>query len=408
MKRFILNNYPYKILSILIATLLWWFIYTEHNPQYQADITLTLRYENLPPSLVVHEAPEVVRISLRGESDEVNDPDKNKIKAVVDLAGLEEGTHEVDVQIINNTEAKVLDRSVNIRITLEELPRIELPVRLRFEGILPLGLRLVQGKNRFWPTRVSLYGEEENLARADHVVASIDLTDRHKSFREKIALTATDEAGDELHDVRIYPPKIEAEVFIERESVKVAPVVLRYKRGYAGESGTRVEIYPKVVSLVGDKEVLSGISSVSTEEFDYSLCNEADFVSLMLVYPQNVTASVERVTVSCEPPKEIARSFGVKAKVINLCEKCECESCEVTPQGDMILPSNIEVVTTGPSSEVNSISISDVSAVLDLLGLEPGTNEVKVHASLKVDAEGVKISSVKPDKVKIKIGRIEE
>jgi len=408
LRRIILNNYRYKIVAVVIATLLWWFIYTEHNPQYQADITVPIQYQNLPASLMIEKGPEVVRLSLRGESVEVNDPDKELIKAMVDLAGLQEGEHTLDVQIINNTAAKVLDRSVSIDITLKELPKIELPVRLKFEGMLPLGLKLMQGRNRFWPTRVSLYGDEELLSMANHVMATINLTDRHKSFREKVPLEAADETGSVLRDIRINPPTIEAEIFIEKESVKVVPVVLRYKRGYRGSESEKVDLFPKVVSLVGDEEVLNDIASVSTEEFDYSLCSEADFVSLLLVYPQTVTSSVERVTVSCEPPSEIARSFGVKAKVINLCEGCRCTKCELSPQGERIWPSNIEVVTTGPSADVNNISYSDISAVVDLLGLEPGSHEVKVHVSLKAEAENVSITNVKPGKVNITIESEEE
>lgn len=396
MRNRILNNWRFKLSAIIISTLLWLFIYAEHQPRFRTDYPVNIEYTNLPISYRLLDRQDVIRVRLQGEPASLNNLSDDSLKAVVDLAGLEEGSHRVQVKIINNTTARLVRRNHTITVGLENLNSIEMPVKLGFYGTLPLGMRL--GQVNYNPEKVVIYGQTEDLARVQRVVANIELTDRQNTFRESVELTAVDEDGVPLEDVvKMDPPKIVAVVPVEKEFVKVVPITPRFTKG-SGKSGfSEADFYPTVVSLVGNEEALRRIKTIETEEFDLSRCEEGGVFPLRLDTPRNVFANVERVTLSCASDRETTLSFLVNIKVLNLCDKCTYQ----------IEPRKIKVNITGPDNEVNQIKISQISAVVDALGLSGGKHHPEVHVGLTPGVENADISYLQ-DTVTLTISKKED
>lgn len=393
MKKLLVHNWRTKLMALLIAVFLWWFVYSEHNPQFRKEIVVPLEYINLDVSLRKIGGPEDLRLKFRGDTDVLNEVSEDNVRAYVDLKTLTEGTHREDVNIVNKTGARIIGRNLEVNIELKKLNKIEMPVNLRFYGMLPIGLKLGQVGR---PVSVSIYGESRELDRVAQVVAAVDLTDRNESFNLKVRLQAIDRSGVVLSALNIFPSDIEALVPVIKESEITVPVVMRYRQGTWSDNGQYIDYTPKTVSLYGNEYALEKIKSVNTEEFDMNRCDQGGFFSLKLEYPNNVVPSVERVTLSCEPPEEIARSFIVNVEVVNMCDKCACKGCDVkllVREGvDAIIPSGVEVFTIGPNSRVNNIGISDIQAVVDMKGLKPGMHKVKPEIKLKKDVDGVKVS----------------
>lgn len=403
MKKFFVYNWRTKLMSLFIAVFLWWFVYSEHNPQFRKELVIPLKYVNLDVSLRKMDGPEDLRIKFRGDTDILNEVTEDNVTAYVDLKGLSEGKHREDVNVVNKTGARIVGRNPSVEIELKKLNKIEMPVNLRFYGMLPIGLKLGQVGR---PISVSIYGESRELDRVAQVVAAVDLTDRNESFSQKVKLQALNQSGVVISDLNIFPSDIEASVPVVKESEITVPIVMRYRQGTWSDNGQYIDYSPKTVSLYGNEYALEKITSVSTEEFDMTRCDDGGFFSLKLEYPNNVMPSVERVTLSCEPPEVIARSFIVNVEVMNLCEKCECKGCDIrllVREGvDAIIPSGVEVFTMGPNSRVNNIGISDIQAVVDLKGLKPGTHKVEPHVTLKKQVDDVKIT-VEPSTLNISI-----
>jgi len=92
--RLITNNWAWKLLSLLIAVMIWVFVASE--PELSTFATARIEFKNLPPNLEVESMPDTtVLLELRGPSGELGGlGDGTRHPAVVlDLTGITPGEH---------------------------------------------------------------------------------------------------------------------------------------------------------------------------------------------------------------------------------------------------------------------------------------------------------------------------
>ena len=63
------KNKMAKILALLGAVLMWFFVVREQNPMTEVSYTIAVQQQNLNPQYVVEGVPKQVRITLRGPRD---------------------------------------------------------------------------------------------------------------------------------------------------------------------------------------------------------------------------------------------------------------------------------------------------------------------------------------------------
>jgi YbbR domain-containing protein len=84
--RVLTNNLGWKLLSVLLAVLLW--IAVEGEPELVTVQSVPVFYRNVEPSLaLVSNPPATVRIELRGASDVLGPDNLSNVALLLDLAG---------------------------------------------------------------------------------------------------------------------------------------------------------------------------------------------------------------------------------------------------------------------------------------------------------------------------------
>jgi YbbR domain-containing protein len=87
--RVLTNNLGWKLLSVLLAVLLW--IAVEGEPELVTVQSVPVFYRNVEPTLaLVSNPPGNVRLELRGPSDVLGRDNLSNIAVLVDLAGVTE------------------------------------------------------------------------------------------------------------------------------------------------------------------------------------------------------------------------------------------------------------------------------------------------------------------------------
>jgi hypothetical protein len=87
--RVLTRNLGWKLLSVLLAVLLW--IAVEGEPELVTVQSVPVFYRNVEPSLaLVASPPATVRIELRGPSDVLSRENLTNVSLLLDLAGLTE------------------------------------------------------------------------------------------------------------------------------------------------------------------------------------------------------------------------------------------------------------------------------------------------------------------------------
>lgn len=370
MKKFFLNNYRIKVVAVLLATGLWWFVYSGHHPRTSAPVSVKIQYEHLAPQYKLVSPREYIRVELSGDSQSLADISPENLKARVDLTGLIEGRHLVLVNIVNRTGARIVRGSGPVQVEIKRLNMIELPVKLKFFGTLPAGFEL--GRVTFRPETASVYGDEEELSRVSELVASIDLDGRTGNFKIVTKFKAEDSVGRAVAGANVAPPSVTIDVTIRSIHSRTVPIIPRYKPGSSYKGMAEANFFPTAVTLIGNEAILRSTGSVESEEFDLSLCREGGVFPLSLKLPKNVSSNASQVTFTCEPPSRIPRSFLVSLRPENLCGGCRAA----------LDPNEIEVVAEGAAGVVNSISITDITASVDLKDMEPGKYSISPNVSL--------------------------
>jgi hypothetical protein len=84
--RALTNNLGWKLLSVLLAVLLW--IAVEGEPELVTVQTVPVFYRNVEPALaLVSSPPATVRLELRGPSDVLSRDNLSSVALLLDLAG---------------------------------------------------------------------------------------------------------------------------------------------------------------------------------------------------------------------------------------------------------------------------------------------------------------------------------
>ena len=208
------------------------------------------------------------------------------------------------------------------------------------------------------------------------VQAEVDLSDELNPINEAVRLVAIDTNGDVIEDVDITPQSVTVSVDVfQRDDLREVTVSpnLNFSSlalGYVIES---IQIQPETIFVSGPPGDLAEIgSTISTEQIDLSnRLNDFEITvpielpnSQLLVYnnDRQVTVSVGiGATQSSQQVDDIA---------VTLIGVPDDKEVEFTPD-------TVSVVISGPIGVVESITADDVTAIIDLAGLEDGNHDVE-------------------------------
>ena len=258
--RAVTANIGLKIVSILFAALLWFYVTAQIEGMETVKIPLEI--VNVPESLiVVSDVPPHVEVTMRGaRSDLLKVRLFSNARLIVDLAGthgryltvplsrgmvtLPEGLKSDDVSI---NSPRVLS------IALERRLSGPIPVRAVFRGELPRELVLV-GQPTVTPDRVIARGPASAMQTISEVLTeTIDIGGR----RGKVSLEAS---LLRPRGIEIEPRSVIVELAISRRAERtiegIAPTLLQVEEGYEAQC----EPASADLTVEGSEELIGGLA----------------------------------------------------------------------------------------------------------------------------------------------------
>lgn len=234
-KRVFTENLLLKIVSLIIAFLLWGFLMIEKKSEIA--LSVPVRVENIPAGVVITDAPPSdLRVVVRGRRTQLGSISDRVLPYQIDLSGAKPGVSSFDViaakinlprglQIVTISPAQF---DVRLSPVLEK----NLPVVVRFRGALPPGYKLVGYKVE--PDVINIAAAREDLQDLDMLETEpIDLS----VMRGDLQLTADLTLGD-LHILDITTHSVEVMVNVEEQleerTIGNVPVTPPAGRRFAG------------------------------------------------------------------------------------------------------------------------------------------------------------------------------
>lgn len=229
---------------------------------------------------------------------------------------------------------------------------------------------------------VSISGPETEIKKIDKVMIEDTIEEElTESVKEKYAVKLFDAFGEEITDtdgVEVAPSEINATISVL--NVKKANVKLNASNG-PSESvlSNYYEIDPNIVSLAGESSVIKNITSVNTEELDFSTLKNGEYnISKNLNIPSKCIDidSVKTVNIKIDLTSMVKKKITITDFEIR-----GLDSDYTADTGN----SSIEVTVYGEKKEIEALTRDDITAYIDFSDAEVSTGYKDTKVSLSLD-----------------------
>ena len=266
MNYFVGRNLVPKLLAVLVALVIWVFVMNEQNPPVEGTFQVSLSNRNLSGKMIVMEAPESVRVKVRGLRNAIAGAAGRNFQAYVDLKGLSPGQYDLPVVVALPTGYELVEVLPDkVSVIIEAVQSRIFPVEPRLTG--PVVGQMTLGKVEVAPKTVTITGPQSMLDSVGKVLAPVEIRDRTPAFvlESKLFIAGVD--GNELKNLKVDPVHVKVSGVLEPGTVTKTVDVKTVLTGNLPEGILlrRVFTEPAKVELRGPKEILDRLAAVSTE-----------------------------------------------------------------------------------------------------------------------------------------------
>ena len=384
------NNMRIKVLSVLIAVLIWLLVANINDPVRKEKFTgipVTIINENALTDLgYAYEVVEgdQVSITVEGKNSVVGNMSATDFQAVADFSKLS----EVDAVPIDVTAKKYADQleitlgNVNtMKIKKDQVISVSVPVNIVLDGEVAGGYAV--GTATGTPNLVKVTGPENLLSQAKEIRAEVDIDGVTHDVTTAAEPILYDKEGKEIKSSQIDMDTSLIEVSVEVWKTKMVRIQLESQgRPAAGYEMSSFDYEPKQVEVAAPDDVLDNLSVIDLETSVQGLKEnyEKDLNLNEDLLPEGVILvddDTEDVKIKATIEKRISRRLTFTSDAIRI---QGIGKRKVTfDQANQYV-----IKIDGAESRIKNLKITDFSPWIDISDLEEGEHTVRIHV-LDVD-----------------------
>lgn len=390
MKKLLINNFGFKVLSLLFAIVLWLVVVNIDDPKVTRTISgipVTILDEELISKnnqvYSVNSGSEVT-ISVTGPRSMVDKMDKDYFIAEAPFSE-KSNVNAVPIYVsFRNSkydkDCEITQKTMTMKLDIEDIVQKTFNISINHSSELTSSYFL--GKETVVPETVEIMAPESIINQIDKVQINVDLSSRIEDFTTQTNVKYYTASGTEVEGgINIQTSSDTATYSANIYQVREVPL----KFGYVGN----VEDGYELVEITGEKTTVK-IAGPSAAQVESIVCPdeilnisgatsdisvEADITSLLPsgVYLCNETDSEIKITAKVE--KQVTKTYRIPVSEIDKNNIPQGYSAEIVEQ-------NISINLTGLQKEHDEFSINDISAYVDLKNTIEGNNEVIVKLDI--------------------------
>jgi YbbR domain-containing protein len=384
---------------MLMGLIVWVIAINQENPivqeSYGERLPVTVRGlpENLMP--VQDLSRETVQLVLQAPRESWDNIEPNDFIAYIDLSGLGEGVHDVEVDV------DVVDPRVNVvgvqrpalRVQLDQVVSKDVPVRVDIVDTTAFGYD--------WqppfvePMTVTVTGPETQVAQVTAARAEVSLGNAKSQVERNQTVTLINAEGQIVPRVIANPNLVQIVVPVEQwpGRKEVAVRVNLVGQPTAGYRLNSVRVNPSTVVLLGSAELLAQVPGfVETEAVTLADATGELQLRVQLGVPEGVTVlegTAVDVTVSItaiEGGTTVQQEPVIQGLGTGLTATVALEQ--------------VDVILAGPLPSLEALGTDDVFVIVDLTGLLPGNHIVTPRV---VVPTGIRAAGMIPETIEVVI-----
>ena len=382
MKNRILDHFGLKVLSLIIAIVIWVIVANVDDYTTTKQISgIEIEFINgdaITEKNKVYEVPEgtAIDIIVKGRRSIVEKLTNEDFKAVADLSKMSiTNAVAVNVSAVSSRVDKELTISYTnnaVNIAVEEKLQKQLPITVRTSSEVADGYA-IRNKTAS-PNLITVEGAESVVNTIEEVVVDVDVNGASESLSAYAAPVFLDKNGNEIDSSKFDYDVKEVEVSVEVLKTKELTVRVKTqgepKKGYAVAS---IDYQPTSILVVGDAADLDKVDEVVIDDIDVTDCSKdlETPITLADYLPSGITLA--------EDTQEVMVKVAIE----------EIEEKTLVISGD-------EINIVGKSGELNYEFKDNISYTLKVRGLREKLDNLKVTNLIpSIDVTGYGVGTYK-------------
>ena len=399
MIRLVLSNLSSLIMALILATMVWMAATIQENPFVEAFLTEEVPVEVIGRGeglVIVGGVDEGVRIKVRTPESVWADLRASSFRAYVDLSGLDVGLHEVPVHVEPaGTLVRILETSPAVlTVRLDRSAEKTVEVGVSIYGDPPQGY--YKGLPQAIPDQVALSGPQTLVDQVAQATAEIYLRGEKETFERSVAITPRDEVGSAVTGVQVDPSSVVVTVpIVQRVGYRELSIrTLIEGTPASGYWISSISAVPSTVTVFGNPQAVRDIPGyLETYAVNVEDARESISEQVAIVFPEGVSPLDSLYSV--QALIEISPVLGGQTLQLTPVLQGLGRGLEAT-----FSPDSVEVILSGPLSELEALDAEDVQVILDLSNYGPGTHVVSLTVG---KPESLEVQAILPDQVQVEI-----
>lgn len=389
-------NWQIKLLSVLAAVILWFFVVGIDNNIFVFPEPLEIQISNLGSNVSLATALPKVRVYLRMDKDLQGSLSKNDLTATIDLQDLNIGEHKLSVLISSKNNVTVLKTEpAEVNIKLAALAEKQVQVIANFSGSPQNGFMIKELAPA--EKKVKISGARNILDKIDKVIATVVLDgSQNTTFSQNVVLTIPDLSNLVKGSVKIEPEQIDVTANIvstsQQKSLTIVPNII----GSADSKllADRLIIQPTTIIVEGDETTLKNLNTVTTVPIDVKTILQATQpLNVDLTIPANVTSITTKASLALNLSGKDLKTL--EAPVVLTRQNSNFKIQKVTPE-------TIKVTVYGDFTQLKNLKKGDITLNLNLTTVSsPGP--VNINSKDIIVPNGVDLFYFEPKQLQLEI-----
>jgi YbbR domain-containing protein len=355
-----------------------------------------------PGLVITSEIPKQIELTLRAPSSvwERLLTENNGVRAILDLSGLSDGEHtlEIQIQIPIQPIRIVTATPQTATVTLEPLATQTFSIDLSIAGEPAIGYQA--GEPILEPDEITLSGPQSQVERVVQVRAPINLAGVRESINQEIAVQPLDENNQIVSGLGLNPAEVLVTLPVSQQGGyrDLAVKVVVSGQVASGYRLANISVFPPVVTVFsGDPALVNSLPGVlETQPLDLENANDELTTRLAINLPEGVSLVGDQTVQVSVIVAPIQSSLTLSNKAIEV---------EGLPEGwfVQIAPDNVDVILSGPLPLLDTLSPQEVRVVVDVTGLDEGTHQLIPNVEILVS--DIVVESILPGTVEVVLSR---
>lgn len=406
------NNLFWFIASLVIAILIWFIAKIEADPIEQRLFTRPINVLVDDTMIITERSSENARVFVNAQQSTLSILQQDDITVTADLQGQPAGRYTISLDVDVSRLASADTQPSQIVIEIEQEISQQVPLEIDVEAP-PVSYAANTPERDFFQAVVS--GANANVSQVSRVVGEFDLSNQQNAaiVERTLVLFAEDADGNRVNNITIEPASLAVSVSVtQRENVgtfAVRPNILfsTLPENYVFRNdGFSYE--PNTIIINASPEVLASLGgTIDTIPISLESRTNAFSVEVALDLPED-----ESIIILSESNTVSVNISISEENTTLLLENIPIQTIGFPENNGFTLtvnPLNVSVLLTGAVSVIDTITVDDIQAVIDLNNLEVGTHLLTPQIDIRqgqisMEAENIRLI---PEQISVTISEVQ-